>query len=292
MNNKDYEINLDPPKIYKNQEVPGRRNSKKNNRNISTAEKRHRQNKKRRLKNSVRNALITIGLLLVLLAVGIVLSLTVFFKIEAIDISGSGMYSTEEITAYCSIDAGDNLFLIDKDKCAETLQEKLPYIYDVKITRKLPSTIQIEITDAVPAYTLKNEDGSCTLLDDRFKVLDNTGAADTADTVEIQNVAVINNVNGLPIEFENAETAACLNQLSSIISKLNITEATAISSDGKHNNYIVYENRITIKLGNSENLENKIYRGIAGCEKLNESNPTAKGTMDVSSGKQFYFTAE
>ncbi len=292
MNNKDYEINLEPPKIYNNQGSEGNKVKKNNKKNISTAERRHKQNQKRRLKNSVRNALVTIGLLLLLLAVGVVLSLTVFFKIETIDITGSGMYSSEEITAYCSVDVGDNLFLIDKEKCAEGLEQKLPYIYDVEIIRKLPSTLQLSITEASPAYKIKNEDGSYILLDDRFKVLNSNSAESSEGAVEIQNVSIVSCENGLLIGFENEEVQTCLNELSSIIKKLNITEATAVSSDGKNNNCIVYENRIILKLGSSENLEDKIYRGIAGCEKLNESNPNAKGTMDLTSGKQFYFTPE
>lgn len=292
MNNKDYEINLEPPKIYNNQRSEVNKVKKNNRKNISTAERRHKQNKKRRLKNSVRNALITTGLLLLLLAVGVVLSLTVFFKIEVIDITGSGMYSSEEITAYCFVDVGDNLFLIDKEKCAEVLEQKLPYIYDVEITRKLPSTLQLNITEASPAYKIKNEDGSYILLDDRFKVLNNNSADSSEGAVEIQNVSIVSSENGLLIGFENEEVQTCLNELSSIIKKLNITEATAVSSDGKNNNCIVYENRIILKLGSSENLEDKIYRGIAGCEKLNESTPNAKGTMDLTSGKQFYFTPE
>lgn len=292
MNNKNNDYKLEPPKIYNNQQVPGRRNTKKNNKDITTEEKRHRQNKKRRLKNGVRNALITIGLLLALLSVGVVLCLTVFFKVEAIDITGSGMYSTEEIIAYCSVDVGDNLFLIDKEKCKQNLEEKLPYIYDVEIKRELPSTLQLNITEAMPAYIIKNEDESYTILDDQFKVLENNASEAISDAVEIQNAAITSNGAGLLIGFENEDTAACLNELSAIIKKLNIAEATAISSDGKNNNYIVYDGRITLKLGNLDNLENKVYRGIAGCEKLQESNPSAKGTMDLSGGKQFYFTAD
>lgn len=293
MNNKDYDLGLEPPKIYNERSsAENRRKIGKQNKNVSTNEKRRRQNKKRRLKNSVRKTLITIGLLLALLAVGVVLSLTVFFKIETVNVSGSGMYSTDEILAYCTIDTGDNLFLINKDKCAENLEQKLPYIYDVDIKRELPSTLSVNITEAAPAYAVKNDDESYTLLDDRFKVLDNASTEKSDSIIEIQNTAIISNENGFVIGFENEESANGLNQLSDIIKKLNITEATAISSDGKSNNYIVYENRITLKLGDFENIENKVYRGIAGCEKLNESDPSARGTMDLSTGKQFYFTPE
>lgn len=292
MNNKDYEFNLEPPKIYNENSSGsnGRRKPSKKNKNISTNEKRRRQNKKRRLKNSVRKALITIALLLFLIIVGVVLCLTVFFKIETVNISGSGTYSSDEIMAYCTIDIGDNLFLINKEKCAENLEQKLPYIYDVDIKRELPTAVTINVIEAVASYTVDNGDGSYTLLDDRFKVLNNNSQDSVDGIIEIQNTAVISNENGYVIGFENEESANGLRQLSDIIKKLNIIQATAISSDGKSNNYIVYENRIALKLGDFENLEKKVYRGLAGCEKLNESDPSAQGTMDLSSGKQFYFT--
>lgn len=294
MNNKDYEFGLEPPKVYNEHGSAenGRRKQQKKNKNVSTNEKRRRQNKKRRLKNSVRKALVTICLLITLIAVGTVLSLTVFFKIETVNISGSGMYSSEEITENSNINIGDNLFLVNKGKCAESLEKNLPYIYDVDIKRKLPSTLIINVTEAAAAYMINNGDETYTLLDDRFKVLDNAYTAGTEGLTEIRNTAFISNENGSVIEFENAESADGLGQLSEIITKLNITEITAISSDGKNNNYIVYENRIILNLGSFDDVENKIYRGIAGCEKLNESDPNARGTMVLSTGKQFYFTLE
>lgn len=299
MKEKDYDgylnsINLEPPKIYgeeqQRREKNRKKNGKKNSDNLSTAERRHKQNKKRRLKNSVRKAFISIALILVLLAVGAVLSLTVFFKIETINVAGSGMYSTQEIIDLCTIEAGDNLFLIDKEKCAENLKTRLPYIYEAEIKRELPSTILINITEATPEFVIKNQDETAILLDNKFKVLNNSSTEIPADAVEIQNAAFVAAENGYLIEFENEDVSECISSLADIIERLGITEATAISSTGSKENYIVYEKRIVLQLGNTEDLENKVYRGIAACEKLKETNPDAKGTMNLSSGKQFYFT--
>jgi hypothetical protein len=53
---------------------------------------------------------------------------------------------------------------------------------------------------------------------------------------------------------------------------------------------MVYDGRITYKFGTTENLENKIYSALTATEKLNESNPNAKGEMTVTDVKQIYFT--
>jgi len=258
MKNKDYErnlnsINLEPPKIYgeepQRRERNRKKNTSKNSAALSTAEKRHRQNKKRRLKNSVRKAFIYIALILVLLAVGAVLSLTVFFKIETIQVMGSGKYSTQEIMDLCTIAAGDNLFLIDKEKCADNLKTRLPYIYEVEIKRELPSAICINVTEATPAFQIKNQDETVILLDKKFKVLDNSSSAVSEGVVEIQNAAYVAAENGYAIEFENEEVSESITAMAAVIEKLGITEATAVSSTGSKENYMIYENRIVLQLG-------------------------------------------
>ena len=63
----------------------------------SKAEVRQRQNKKRKLKNKFRKIIITFVAIVAFAALGIVLSLTVFFNITDINISGSEKYSLEEL---------------------------------------------------------------------------------------------------------------------------------------------------------------------------------------------------
>ena len=63
-------------------------------------------------------------------------------------------------------------------------------------------------------------------------------------------------------------------------------------SEETNKNYIVYDGRITFELGECEDLQNKIYRGLAACEQLNEGSSGIRGRLDVSGGKQSYFTAE
>lgn len=295
-------INIEPPKVYREgQRLPSdeRRRSKKKhkskssgNHGFSNPEMRSRQNKKRKLKNSVRNVIIFTTLILVFAAVGVVLSLTVFFKIDTISVTGSGIYSEEEIINASNINTGDNLFLIDKDKSTEKMECVLPYIYTAEIKRELPSTVKITVTDAVPAFSIQKGEESFILLDDNFKVLENSASESPADTVTITNVKVADANNGYEIGFENAQISDCLAKLAKGIKDVSMIEATAMYSNGMNDNYIVYENRIIFKLGSCDDLENKLYRGLASCEELSKNNDKAKGTLNLSTGKQSYFTEE
>lgn len=260
-----------------------------NKQNYTRSEMRKRQNKKRKLKNGVRNTLITLGIIIVFAVIGIALSLTVFFNISSISATGSGIYSEDEIIRMCGIETGENLFLIDIEGSAEKLKESLPYIYNVNIKRKLPVTLSIEVTDAVPKFSIKQDDGSYILLDDMLKVLE-TSADSPQSTVLITDTTVISSNAGLKIQFENEDTADCIEALSEAINAVGMEEATSLSSVDKNNNYIIYDERITFELGDCGNLENKLYRGLAACEKLDESNTNLKGKLDLSYGKESYFT--
>ena len=71
-----------------------------------------------------------------------------------------------------------------------------------------------------------------------------------------------------------------------------MAQATEIYTLGVNSNYVVYMNRITFELGTLDDLENKLIRGLASCEKLDESGSNIRGTLNLTVDKQSYFTAE
>ena len=142
---------LAPPKLYRREQQQAASRQQRQAPPMTRQERRKKQNKRRRLKRSVRRALAVIGLVLLAVAIVAVLCLTVFFKIENITVTGSKVYDTEKVLSVCTIETGENLFLADTDKAAQQLQQALPYVYSAKIKRKLPGTVQIQVTDAAPA---------------------------------------------------------------------------------------------------------------------------------------------
>ena len=115
-----------------------------------------RKARQRRIRK--RRMIIGLSLFIVLLvAVGAVLSLTVLFPIKQITAKGSEKYTSEQIVALSGINIGDNLFM-SKVK-TETIREKLPYIESVKIKRTLPDSIAITVKDAAP-YACYYSDGA------------------------------------------------------------------------------------------------------------------------------------
>lgn len=297
-NNSFSDMGIEPPKIYReaqknivSRQEKARKSSngsrKNNSENITRAEKRHRDNKKRKKKNKLRKILIYILLVLVVVSVGVVLSLTAFFHITDITVTGNEKYTTEEIIAQCPIDVGENLFLADTQSAKERLEKKLPYIYNAQVERKLPYTIEIKITEAQSSYYIGNKDKTYILLDNKLKVLETN--AQKAQGIEISKASIKSSVAGEKIQFKDDATGDCLIQIAQVIKDNNFTEITSIYSNSAEENFVVYDKRITFELGSCDNLENKIYQGLASCEKLDETNPNVTGVMDISGGKSIYF---
>lgn len=284
------DLGLEPPKVYRDSQkkIVSSDTRQRKKKQLSRNEKRQKDTKRRKKRNKLRKFFIWLSVAIVIAAVGVVLSLTAFFGIENITVSGNSRYTEEEILNQCIINTGENLFLADTKSASEMLELNLPYIYTADIKRKLPSTIELVITEAEPSYYIENKDKTFILLDDNFKVLE-TGA-EKGSGIAVKKAKVTAASAGRQIEFENQDTGECLKKLSQAVRDNYIDEITAIYSNNISDNYVVYDNRIEFKLGTCDDLEHKIYQGLASCKQLNESNPNAKGVMTINGGKQIYFT--
>ena len=123
-----------------------------------------REKKKRRRKHYLMRFLIV--LLVVIVAVGFVLSPA--FDIRHVEVTGNHYYTEEEIINMSGVKLNENLLLhAQQDEIREALL-KDPYFTDVVVTRKLPSTLCIDVTErrqiaAVKygaGYVVISEDGT------------------------------------------------------------------------------------------------------------------------------------
>ena len=104
-----------------------------------------KQHKYRRSKGRLGKLIQLLCIVAVLAALTV--GATVFFQVEQIEVSGNQRYSQEEIIAATGIVAGDNLFRMNKFAIQDHVKEEMPYIEDILIRRKLPSTITVAVTE-------------------------------------------------------------------------------------------------------------------------------------------------
>ncbi|MCR5805620.1 MAG: FtsQ-type POTRA domain-containing protein [Oscillospiraceae bacterium] len=91
-----------------------------------------------------------VAVMLALIGFGI-LSMTVFFNIEKVEITGSSNYTSEEIMKASGIKDGDNLIRTNLTKTAAKIEKELIYVGKAQLKRVFPSTLVITITPAKAA---------------------------------------------------------------------------------------------------------------------------------------------
>ena len=130
----------------------------------------------------------------------LILSTTVFFKIDTITVKGSSIYTAEEICDASGIKSGNNLIRTNMSKAAASIENTLTYIETAELKRSFPSGVVITVRPCREAISAEYEDGFC-LLSEKGKVL-KTSETPFPDTI------VIYGARTKPFTEELAETEA------------------------------------------------------------------------------------
>ena len=157
--------------------------------------KRERQQKRKRRFTTCMLALATI-------VIGVVLSLTVFFKISTIEVTGTSQYSKETILNVCGVDTGDNLFLVKKTRVADKIGRALPFTGEITVKRSFPNKIVIQVTDSVPSAAVAYEDGYALLNQDQ-KVLATVATEEELYSVVAQQLRLAEEATAEEAQTEN-----------------------------------------------------------------------------------------
>ena len=80
----------------------------------------------------------------------LVAALTLFFRVNTIVVTGQQRYTQDQIVEASGVGVGDNLFLLNKYAVAGSIRTALPYVDEIRINRKLPDTLLIEIKECGP----------------------------------------------------------------------------------------------------------------------------------------------
>ena len=84
----------------------------------------------------------------VIIVLGVLLALSVFFRVSKITVDGNSYYTEEQIVQASGIEHGDNMFFVNRFSAASRIFAKLPYVQKVTINRKLPNHVVIEIAES------------------------------------------------------------------------------------------------------------------------------------------------
>lgn len=266
-----------------NQRIPAQR---------LTPEERAIRIKRNKRKRNFRIAIVVIGFLLAIsLIISPVLILTLF-RVKTFTVEGVGIYTSDQIISASGIVEGKNLLFADLDEAAENIEKLLPYTHNVKITKKLPSEVIIRCDSTEKAFAVGMTNGLYALTDSNLKVLEVTGDQ-PADTTLIIGAVPYKAEIGEIIVFETPEdgekkdefvdeTLQLLLEITGAIKENEAKDINLINVSKRSDIYLIYQERIVLKLGNSSDLASKLSLGNKVINSENNIDPFQFGAVNLS----------
>ena len=233
--------------------------------------------------------------------IALFLSLSLFFKVDIITVSGTESYSIDTIVEASGIKQGDNLLSINNAKVSSVIITELPYVKSVRIGIKLPGTVNIEVEELDIVYSIADEGGTWWLMTSQGRVVEMTDEAGASERTKIQGVVITAPIPGLQAKAKEAgtdstdPTGMTVAQPVTITAAQRLDVALTILQYLEHNDILgqmvyldvsnmaslqlQYGQQYRIKLGDTSDLRYKIELAVAAIDQLQEHD---RGILDIS----------
>ena len=131
-----------------------------------------------------------------------VMCMSIFFKVERIEVSGANVYEEWTVREASGIQEGDNLLTFSRGRASGRIKTQLQYVDKVRFGIKLPNTVIIDIEEFDVVYTVKGSDGAWYLINSNGKIVEQTDGGTAGNYTEIKGI----HLSG-PIVGEQARAA-------------------------------------------------------------------------------------
>lgn len=209
-------------------------------------------------------------------AVGLVcgLSVTVFFPVKNIEVSGSNIYEIEDVISASGITEEDNLLILNKGRILSNIQNKLPFVEDIELKRKLPETAVLKVKDVntylcfVDESTTVRTDASLRIIPEGFDFAENRLTIRCEWTTDSSGEHIV--LDNADSQIINAVLEVCRDrELSVEVLDLESHENIKMKIDG----------RFEVDFGNKYDFSGKIAQLVAMIDNIEESK---SGRIDLS----------
>jgi hypothetical protein len=185
-----------------------------------------------------------------------VLSLTVFFRIKTLDVSGNSVYTVNEIAEACGVAAGKPLLLLDRAGIKQKLLDNFIYIEDVKVGAQFPATVTVSVTPSVAAASIETDEGFV-LITKTGKILE-TISEPRAGTVVINGAGDFTLTPGEELTLEDQSRRLLILSLAEKGFGVLSDKLTSVDITDEANITFLYDNRLQINVGAYSDMDYKI----------------------------------
>lgn len=217
-------------------------------------------------------------LFFVVLGAAAVLSVTVLFKITDINVSGKSRYSQEQIVKASGIKIGDNLVLAKTKEDAQKIRLALPYLGSVKISKRFPTGIFIDVEEAKIMGAAAYGSGYSIIGSDET-VLE-TVPSIPAGSMSMKGLNIKKAQPGSKMQLADSMQESAFRSTLEAISESGISKITSADFSQASRILLVYDGRVTINLGTAADLTYK----LKFAKELLKTNiqATETGTLNMS----------
>ncbi len=231
-----------------------------------------------------KNRRIAFGVILLLIGVMLAMLLLPCFNIKYIDVKGNEKVSQALLTEKSGVEYEDNIFKVNIKKAKKQV-EKIPYVKNVRIKRKLPNIVTIEVEERKPIAAIPAGEGFVLIdIEGRFleKVQENKLPVIEGLKVKLQEGNYLGDENpNFVLNFKSLLECMKENSIKERITNYKVDKNDEIT--------FVIDGTKTIILGEKTNTEYKLILLEAA---INELPPTQKGTINLTTEGQALYSPE
>ncbi len=219
--------------------------------------------------------------LLICIAAAVIAAIFIFFKMRNIEVVGAEHYTPEQVVTASGAETGSNLIFMRKSSMSHGIFAELPYVSEVRISRSLPDTLVITVSET-KAVAYLDDGGVFWIVDPKGKLLERT-LTQPEGLMRIEGVLPLMPVVGETVNF-GEESELRLRTFVSTVEALEqaefLGEVQSMDLGGLYDVSIRCCGRFDVSLGAPEELGYKLqYLGVIINEKLR---PNQKGSIDLS----------
>ena len=126
----------------------------------------------------------------------LVMGMSVFFKVEVIEVSGAEVYTEWAVRQASGIETGDRLLTFSRPRATGKIYAELPYVNHVRFGIKLPDTVIIDIDELDVVYAIQSSDGTYYLMSSEGKIVEQTTGGNADNYTKIKGVTLADPVVG------------------------------------------------------------------------------------------------
>ncbi len=242
--------------ITKKEDKPKKNKNVKNNKK---AQKEKKQIEKSKKTNRKAVKIVRIIVLLIIIIGAIVyFMMSPVFDVKTITVTGNNKLSTEEIISIAEVNSDTNTFKINTKQAERKIKEN-PYIESVKVSRKLPSEITIELVERFPTYMLEYIN-SVVYINNQGYMLEITENKIPVPIISGISTPIENFMEGNRLNKEDLQKLETVLKIMDTLGSYDLAGLVTGINVADKNNYTIYlaGERKTVYLGNASNINTRI----------------------------------